>query len=353
MLTHKNNFGFWLTFLLLSVALVACKPATINPDQAAHNLRVLSWNIGEDAFVKSMPAFHSLVAHNRPDILLLDEVEPASDESLLRKALPGPANAPGGTWHIDYGASGGRQRGVIVSRFPLENVPEFDTILAYPKQDYDCIAASMSKRERNYQNWTLHDGIAANAAIVLTGEYRLLVVTLDLQCCGNDPGSWQEYRRRVEVREIRKLIKTVLMRTEVDGIIVAGDFNVVSTPLPLLILSNLDNDRYSNLSMAEVYQSDGSSWTWDGRGTMFPSRAMDFQLYSAASLRMKSGFIFNSELFSPVEPEQLQPEQLELEQRQLEQRQLEHLQLEHFQFGGGTSKQLSDHLPVIVDYQWK
>lgn len=279
-----------------------------------------------------------MVAYSRPDILLLDEVQPASKESLLRKALPEPANTRDSIWHIDYGASGGRQRGVIASRFPLENVPEFDTILAYPKQDYDFIAASMKKHERNYQNWTLDDGIAANAAIVLAGEHRLLVVTLDLQCCGNDPGSWQEYRRRAEVREIRKLIKTVLIRTEVDGIIVAGDFNVVSTPLPLLILSNLDNDRHSNLSMAEVYQSDGSSWTWDGRGTEFPSRAMDFQLYSAKSLRMKGGFIFNSELLSADETEHPQ---------------LEHLQPEHFQFDGGTSKQLSDHLPVVVDYQWK
>jgi len=303
-------------------------PLLANSTQSNFSVRVLSWNVGEDAFVDRMSEFHTLVDYIRPDILLLDEVKPTSDELLLREALTGPDNKSGISWHIDFGASGGRQVGVIVSRYPLETVPEFAGKLDYARKDYDYISQQMTGLERTYQNWTIDDGIAANAAIVLAGERRILAVVFDMQCCGNDPGSWQEYRRRVEAREIRKLINAVLQRTKVDGIIVAGDFNAVSTPLPLVTLSNLNDKMHSNLSIAEVYQSDGASWTWDGRGSQYPSRVMDFQLYSAKTMRVNKGFIFNSELLSADEFEQLE-------------------------FEAVTSKQLSDHLPLVIDYLWK
>jgi len=303
-------------------------PLLANSTQSNFSVRVLSWNVGEDAFVDRMSEFHTLVDYIRPDILLLDEVKPTSDELLLREALTGPDNKSGISWHIDFGASGGRQVGVIVSRYPLETVPEFAGKLDYARKDYDYISQQMTGLERTYQNWTIDDGIAANAAIVLAGERRILAVVFDMQCCGNDPGSWQEYRRRVEAREIRKLINAVLQRTKVDGIIVAGDFNAVSTPLPLVTLSNLNDKMHSNLSIAEVYQSDGASWTWDGRGSQYPSRVMDFQLYSPKTMRVNKGFIFNSELLSADEFEQLE-------------------------FEAVTSKQLSDHLPLVIDYLWK
>lgn len=323
--THKCWFLLMLTMLSTPVFATGAEPA--DSSKTDQGLRVLSWNVGEDAFVDRMSEFYKLIDYIQPDILLLDEVKPTSNETLLRDALADPDNKLEMIWHIDFGGSGGRQVGVIVSRYPLEKVPEFSGKLVYPEKDYDYIVHQMTEHERNYQNWTLNDGIAANAAIVLAGERRVLVVAFDMQCCGNDPGSWQEHRRRVEAREIRKLIGTVLQRTTVDGIIVAGDFNVVSTPMPLVTLSSLNDPVHSNLTVAEVYQSDGGSWTWDGRGTQYPSRVMDFQLYSTRTLLMKSGFVFNSELLSVDEFEQLE-------------------------FEASTSRQLSDHLPLVIDYLW-
>jgi endonuclease/exonuclease/phosphatase family metal-dependent hydrolase len=155
------------------------------------------------------------------------------------------------------------------------------------------------------------------------------VVVADLQCCGNEPASWQEYRRRIEMTEIRRLIRQVLERTEVDGIVAAGDFNLVSTAVPLVILAGPYAQPHAGLIPAELYHVDGiSSWTWDGRGTPYPSRALDFQMYTAGSLRVQNGYIFDSEDISP--------EQFKLLNMQVE-----------------TSRSLSDHRPLVVDYSWR
>ena len=319
----------YTTCLLLLMWLYNSTSHAQSLDHKNSGFRVLSWNISEDAFVENKTEFQALVAINQPDILLLDEVHPSATEKLLREALPQTGAKSDQNWFIDFGHSGGRQRGVIVSRYPLETVPEFDKKLPYPSADQAYIAEHMTEKERTYDNWSTTGGIAVNAAIASVSGSRLLLVALDMQCCGNDPVSWQEYRRRVEATEIRRLVRQVLDRTRVDAVIVTGDFNLVATPAPLIIMSNTDHPLFSSLATAEIYQTDGkSTWTWDGRGSKWPSRIMDFQLYSAQSLKLESGFVFNSEWLSAEEVAKLN-------------------------FSASTQKQLSDHLPLVVDYQWR
>jgi len=98
---------------------------------------------------------------------------------------------------------------------------------------------------------------------------------------------------------------------------------------PLVILAGPYDEPHSGLIPVEIYHLDGStSWTWDGRGTPFPSRALDFQLYSPRSLKVRQGFILDSEDLPAEELEQygLQP---------------------------GTSGTLSDHRPLVVEYNWR
>jgi endonuclease/exonuclease/phosphatase family metal-dependent hydrolase len=318
----------YTTFLLLFISLYSAAGLAQSMHENNQGFRILSWNVSEDAFVENKPEFRALVKFNQPDILLLDEVSPGATEMLLREALPAIDAGSDQTWFIDFGHSGGRQRGVVVSRYPLETVPEFDKQLPYPPADLAYITEHMTEKERTYENWSTTGGIAANAAIANLDSRRLLLVTLDMQCCGNDPASWQEYRRRVEATEIRRLVRQVLDRTKVDAVIVAGDFNLVATPVPIVIMSNPDRPPFSTLATAEIYQIDGkSSWTWDGRGSQWPSRVMDFQLYSAQTIKLTSGFVFNSELLSTDD-------------------------LEKLNFQPTTQKSLSDHLPLVVDYRW-
>ncbi|MGK2924786.1 MAG: endonuclease/exonuclease/phosphatase family protein [Lysobacterales bacterium] len=172
-------------------------------------------------------------------------------------------------------------------------------------------------------------GIPVNGVIVPDGNRRLLLIITDLMCCGDGPQSWEEQRRRVEAKVIRNLVRQVLAREKIDGLIIAGDFNLVATALPLVMLSGPYPAPNPGLIGAEIYHLDGhTTWTWDGRGTPFPSRALDYQLYGPNALEMRSGYVFDSE---DLPPEALQATGL----------------------APDTSRRLSTHRPLVVTYRWR
>jgi len=315
-------------WVLLALALASGLTAADESSIQEPAVRVLSWNVSGDAFVSDPTAFAALIRQADPDVLLLDEVSPSADAGKLRKALAGLRSGDAETWYIDFGRSGGRQRGVIASRVPLEALAEFGAVVPYPEAERDVILRRMSLAERLDRDLTMDDGIPVNGAVLVTAGRRLLLVITDLQSRGNDPGSWQEFRRQVEVREIRRLVRQVLDRMPVDGVVLAGDINLVSTALPLVILTGPYPRPHSGLIPVELYHRDGAtSWTWDGTGTPFPSKPIDFQLYDSQALRVREGFILDTADL-PAE------------------------ELERFGLDAETSSRLSDHRPLVVEYTW-
>jgi exonuclease III len=317
-----------IAFILLAFT-VACEFSFADePSTQDSGIRVLSWNVSSNAFVRQPDDFRALLRWAHADIVMLDEVRPNADAGKLRKVLADVETGHETAWNIDYGTSGGRQRGVIASRLPLESLPEFSENIPYPEDAMAYILEAMSPTERANSDLSMDHGIPVNGAVVLVGERRLLVVVADLQCCGDDRSSWQEYRRRVESREIRRVIRQVLERTEVDGVIFAGDFNLVNSTFPLAILAGPIPPPHSGLLAAEVYHLDGTTaWTWDGRRTPFPSGTLDYQLYGPWSLYIRESVIVDTEDMTPGELEQfgLRPE---------------------------SSGRLSRHRPVLVEYGW-
>lgn len=299
------------------------------PPESDSGFRVLSWNVSDDAFKKRQKEFAGMLRQADPDILLFDEVTPDVEVGELRSVLDVLPLVAGEDWHIDIGISGGRQRGAIMSRAPLEQLQEFSSIVPYPETDKRHILQSMTDAERNYGAYSLEYGIPVNGALISQDGRRLLVLIMDLQCCGDTPDSWQEYRRRVEAREIRELVRRILDRVAVDGIVVAGDFNAVNTPIPIVRLMGPYPAPHSSLLPAEIYHRDGaSSWTWDGRGTPFASSALDYQLYNPDELRVESGLVLDTEGLSAAE-------------------------LETYGLEPATSRRLSEHRPLIVEYAWQ
>lgn len=319
-----------------TLALIACLLAIFSvcsianePKVSDDSIRVLSWNISGDAFVSEQREFRSLLRWADPDVVLLDEVQPSANKSDLLKSFDALRPDIDDTWTVDIGVSGGRQRCVVASRAPQEPLPEFSSIIPYPDADRRYLLEHMSDDDLEYSKYGLDGGIPVNGAIVLDGDRRLLTIIADLQCCGDDQDSWQEYRRRAEAREIRRLIQQVLQRTTVDGILIAGDFNLVNGPLPLVMLSESGTPDNAGLIAAELYHPDGfTSWTWDGRRTPFPSGTLDFQLYDSQNLVMHTGFILDTEKLSA---EMLQQHALESD----------------------TAGLTGRHRPVLVEYGWK
>jgi endonuclease/exonuclease/phosphatase family metal-dependent hydrolase len=277
---------------VLALALALASPLAL-----AEGFRILSWNISYNAFEEEAEEFQSLLQWADPDIVLLDEVYPSVPLEGLHTALATLRPGEDETWRLNYGISGGRQRDIIASRAPLEALPEFSSMVPYPEDERQYIRGRMSDEQRANVYLTMDNGIPVNAAIVLVGGRRLLAVITDLQCCGDDADSWQEYRRQVEAREIRQLIEKVLERTDVDGLVIAGDFNLVSG----LAAADILNEPYEicpdGLSTAELYHPDGvSQWTWNGSGMPFPNGRLDFQFYCSDTLEMHSGFVLDNDI---------------------------------------------------------
>jgi hypothetical protein len=320
-------------FFAISIMLTTCVSGSPLPENSS-NFTVLSWNISGNAFASLPYEFQTLLHYGAPDIVLLDEVDPSTNTAQLRAALPSrqsgnDQDTANTAWYISFGTSGGRQRGVIASRDPLEELQEFAGIVPYSDDARRRIMQGMSATERSRYGPSMDAGIPVNGAIILTGGRRLLVVVADLECCGNDPASWAELKRRVEAKEIRKVIRQVVERTPVDGIVLAGDFNLVSTTIPLVLMTGPYDTPHSGLIAAELYHRDGvATWTWDGRGTPFPSRALDYQVYDPNALRVARGTVLDTEDLTPslLETHGLKPD---------------------------WSIKLSNHRPLVVQYVWR
>jgi hypothetical protein len=312
---------------LLALLLVSgCTIADSTPDPY-EGIRVLSWNVQEDSFVTHQTEFRALMRRADANIWLLDEVAPWTDADQIEEAILQPGSDA--TLHIDFGRSGGRQVGVVASIYRLESLQEFSGLVPYPEAERQEILQRMSPADRARSDWSMDGGIPVNAAVILTGTRRLLAVVADLQCCGDSPESWQEFRRMVEVREIRRLVRQVLDRISVDGIILAGDFNLVTSHAPLQVLTGPYRAPHTKLTPVESYHLDGvSNWTWDGRGTPFPSNDLDYQMYDSQALKLRTSLILDSE---DLPPEEL--EQLGIDRK--------------------TSSRLSDHRPLLVEYGWR
>ena len=161
----------------------------------------------------------------------------------------------------------------------------------------------------------------------LLGKRTILGISLDLQCCTLGP--WQERRRLNEAQEIRKALQTALKRISVDAVVLAGDFNVVSTGMPLAATTNPYPPPHFALVPVETIHLDGAeTWTWDGRGTPYPLNGLDFSLYSPGSLEPISAIVVSIEDLSPMS-------------------------LADHNLNAGSSRALSDHLPIVIDYRWR
>ncbi|MEE8447448.1 MAG: endonuclease/exonuclease/phosphatase family protein [Gemmatimonadota bacterium] len=291
------------------------------------SFRVLAWNVSRGNLLDRKDRFARVLAAARPDIILLDEAPAGAAEEIadFLSGLPGP---DGEDWHLLYGEAGGPQRSVIASGRPVIAVHELEEI-SYPDSLFERLNR-LAGRSRPQGFAGPEAGLPALGGIVELEDARLLVVTLDLQCCGNGTETVEEYLRQVEVAAIHEALTEALARHGggVDAVIVAGDFNLVGSREPLeAMLRGVDVDG-SGLAVAEALQLDGlSNATWDGGAGPFPPARLDFMLFGDASLRLERAFVLDT-------------------------RDLTGEWLDHHGLRAEDTERASDHLPVVADFSW-
>lgn len=297
---------------------------------AGTEFRALVWNVANEGILERPDHFRRILSAVAPDLLILNEVAGAAGRERVAQFLATVDDASGRPWHFTYGLGGGYQRTVIASRAPVDEFPEF-RLIAFPdslvRRWFPLVPPQTQEKERK----SIADSVATGGAIVTLGGKRVAVFGVDLQSAGNRHGQWQEMRRQAEATLIRDhAVTAIRAHGPVEGIIKAGDHNLVGTRTPLELLDGIGAPFYGKpLDNAYLLQLDReTATTWTGRGGQFPPGRLDWFSYSGTTLAVLGGFVFDAGDLSPAW------------------RARHHLEAD-------DSEKSSDHRPLVVDLKWR
>lgn len=270
-------------------------------------VRVLSWNAEVGAIFTRSDPFARTFAAVRPDVILLQELTSKNSaeqlQAFLTTALPAADDSP---WHVLFGSGGGDLRCAIATRATL-SPSEPLTVVSMPEHPDRTIRV-------------------IGGTIGINGK-RLLAVSVHLKCCGRAGGP-EDQQRQEEAHAIHDAIKAASSSQSIDGIIIAGDFNLVGSRDPVEIMAaGLDLDG-STMDIADPHQLDGlSNATWSDPKQPFVPGRLDYFLFSGSHVQVTRSFVYDSR---------------DLGARWLQQH---HVQRE-------DSTAASDHFPVVVELGW-
>jgi endonuclease/exonuclease/phosphatase (EEP) superfamily protein YafD len=281
-------------------------------------LRLLSWNVGDRGPVTATEAFDRLMRALEPDVILLDEVARDIDAEWFERLFA----SFGGNWTVVRGESGGRQTALIASRLPLEPVASLASV-EYPDSIYRLSESSSRQLQLDLATGPA-DRMPVLGAMLETGSSRLLLVTLDLPCCGY-AGSAEDQARIVMADAINRAVSETVAAADPTGVIVAGDFNLVGSRTPLdRLLTGLD-PADGDLAPVRALRSNGASAaTWWNPSDRFPPGRLDWVLHSQ-TLEPVRAFVFDASDVTAAAAQSLGIE-------------------------AADSDAVSDHRPVIVDF---
>lgn len=318
----------WLFATLLSLLPLAGHSAETWPRATGTDFRAMVWNVSRESFYQHRQSYVAALRAIDADLLIFDEMsgDRSADDvaALLQEIDPAHPQA----WQVAYGSGGFNQRVVFALRGPLDPLRQF-SFLPYPPR----LVAQLRKvptnpEQRRWLEANLAAGIGSYAVEVRLGGRRIVAVGVDLQCCGDRDDAWEENRRHVESRAIRTQLDRAWSMRSPDAVIVAGDFNAVRGLRPVHLLQGLRKPPERRLSIVDAEHANGvDRWTWDGRGTPFPSRAIDFMLHSRA-LDVRQALVFDAETMSAD-------------------------QRDRMGLDAAMFKPLSEHRPVVVDFAWR
>ncbi len=323
-MTHRN----WLLAIALLLLPLFAPAGESLPRAQGSDFRALVWNVSGRQFFDHRDGYVAALRAIDADLLIFDELPGDRDGDDVLAILQSLNAKDAGEWQVAYGSSGGRQRVAIALRGPVAPLRQFQH-LPYPPSFLAWMRQlPFNPRQRQFLDENLAAGIGASAAEVRLGGRRLIAVGVDLQCCGDSDDAWEERRRRVEARSLRSVLERAWAARSPDAVIVAGDFNAVRGLRPVNLMQGDSGRPERRLAIVDASHANGiDRWTWDGRGTPFPSRPLDFMLHSRA-LRVQMALVFD-------------PETMSEDQRT------------RFGLDADAFRPLSEHRPIVVDFAWR
>lgn len=255
------------------------------------SLRVITWNVGDRTILERPERFRQALRVLAPDAILLDELHPDITPDDLRGLVAGVGGEP---WTVVLGTSGGRQRTAVMARqrFHATVAPALRRV-DYPDSLQDLRGLPMSRQMAADLVGAPVDGIPMVGGIIETEGRRVLLVAVDLLCCGSLRGP-EERARRMTALRLNEAIRAALAPNRIDAVVIGGDLNLVGTRRPLELLGrSLDPISRADLTVVPTPRLTGlSNATWEDPGP-FPPGRLDYLLVSGSVLTIRRAFPFH------------------------------------------------------------
>ena len=251
------------------------------------DLRVVSWNVQFGNMLDDVDRSSRLLKSIQPDVLLLQELDgddtPETLQVFLRESL-------GGSWNVCMSTALGeerhqRLRSAIATTLPMTQIHPAK------KLPHKVVMANIQYKSKTYTFGSLH-----------------------FRCCGG-PDSEAELQRQKEANMLRDNIQAL----NTDGVIIAGDWNLVGTNAPL------ETVKANDLAIVQAYQPDGKlTATWSDASSSFTPGRLDWMLVSKNTVKVARSFVLETSDFDEET-------------------------LKKYQVQRDDTETLSDHLPLVAD----
>jgi hypothetical protein len=303
---------------------VAAVSLAQSASRAVPPFRMLAWNVTDSEWVKHADETRAVLRHADADILILVEVAPTLGVGDVRRMVEGLRGAADTSWYISLHEGEPLEHIVIVSRDSVRELSEFASV-PYPDTG---LAARRAGLVDTGQGPPRRDIVRANGALVRVRGRWVLVAGVHLTS-GGTPYTFNEFRRQLGATMIRNRVRSALSHTTADGVIIAGDMNLVAGRSALDTLIASAGPPLGPMIRAEALHSDGwTDWTWDGRGTPFNGGRLDNAIYSSGTLNARRALVWDTE-FLPADT------------------------LRAHGVTSGTSQAIGRHRPIVVDLSFK
>jgi endonuclease/exonuclease/phosphatase family metal-dependent hydrolase len=235
-------------------------------------LRVMNWNSEFGALFLMPDLGARLLRAIAPDIILFEEMPDTHSAADLAQFLADALDQPD-QWRVVWGEGGGDLRCAVASRFPLRPVEPL-RLIPYP-----------DRPDR-------HVRVAGAAAEI--DSMSVLLVAMHLKCCGFD-GSREDLERELEVQLVRDAIADAMRDQAFDGVLLAGDLNLVGSTRPLdALLQPLRAGDPPLLVLRPMQLDQRSTITWADPDQPFVPGRLDYMLIDPALFEAVNSFVLDA-----------------------------------------------------------
>lgn len=240
--------------------------------------------------------YQRIVRALNPDIIAITEVMPDTTTEAFQAYFAETLGGEPSDWHVAYPDPGGFLKRPLISRYPLEPVPVFDSLM-HMEGIRDTLAAhGYTELPRRVEGYLSRQMPVTGKIIQLDGK-RMLFLALGLIFAGGADGP-EEVIRQIETIRISRIIQQLVDEGAIDGVIAGTDLNLYGTKQPLLnIVAGADMDK-TDLAVAPALHLDGKSkmnWFSPFKDTFVPA-VLDHLLYSDAVVNMDRSFLLDTAL---------------------------------------------------------